>query len=168
MDTADLVRYNHTVRDLYLKAIQRLPWAEVVKPRGLSFESARNVFLHLTVVEDRWVNYILPNRFCDWKDPDFDGFDGIESLKRYADATKKNTEAFLQSLTPESWSRKVALPWENYEPGSQVTVETAFTHMVMEDMIHYGELSAMMWQMNFEAPYLAYCRYKLAQDDVRR
>jgi uncharacterized damage-inducible protein DinB len=164
MVIADVVRYNHAVRDLYLEALGRLPWSQVIESRGLSFDSARNVFLHLTIVEDRWVNYILPNRYGDWKDLDFDGFADIGSLKRFANATKRSTEAFLDSLKPEDFSRKVTLPWTNYNPGSQVTVETALIHMVMEDMIHYGELSAMFWQMNLEAPYMAYCRYKLGQE----
>jgi hypothetical protein len=36
--------------------------------------------------------------------------------------------------------------------------------MVMEDMVHYGELSAVLWQMNLEAPYLAFLRYMYKQE----
>jgi uncharacterized damage-inducible protein DinB len=161
MSTVDLIRYNHTVRDLYLEAFSKLAWEEVVKPRGLSFDSARNVFLHLTLVEDRWINYILPGRMHEWKDPDFDAYRDLASLREYANRTKASTEKFLASLDPEGWQRKATLPWTNYPPGTQVTFEAALTHMVMEDMIHYGELSAMLWQMNREAPYLAYLRYSL-------
>jgi hypothetical protein len=32
--------------------------------------------------------------------------------------------------------------------------------MVMEDMVHYGELSAAFWQMGLEAPYRDFWRYK--------
>jgi len=167
MTITDLVRYNLALRDLYLESLTKLPWAEVVKPRALSFDSARNVFLHLTVVEDRWVNYILPNRFGDWKDPNFDSYVDIESLKRYSEATKKSTEVLLQRFKSGGWNRKVTLPWGSFEPNTRVTVEMALTHMVLEDMIHYGELSAMLWQMNLDAPYLGYCRYKLAQDARR-
>jgi uncharacterized damage-inducible protein DinB len=159
MATVDLVRYNHAVRELYFEALSKLPWA-VVKPKGLSFDSARNVFLHLTLVEDRWVNYILPNRFNEWKDPDFEAYQTIKSLKKYADSTKTSAENFLQNLKPDDWNRKVTHPWTNYKPNTQVTVETVLTHMVLENMVHYGELSTLLWQMNQEAPYLAYCRYK--------
>ena len=95
MTTVDLVRYNHAVRQLYLDAMSRMTWAEVVSFKGLSFDSARNVFLRLTLVEDRWINYIIPNRFSEWKDPDFDSYKNIDSLKRYADSTKASTEKFL-------------------------------------------------------------------------
>ena len=74
MNPSDLIHYNHVVRELYFEALAKLTWQEVVKPRGLSFESARNVFLHLTLVEDRWINYTLIGRFSEWKDPDFEAY----------------------------------------------------------------------------------------------
>ena len=33
--------------------------------QGVSFDSLRNVFLHLTVVEKRWISYIVPDRYSD-------------------------------------------------------------------------------------------------------
>jgi uncharacterized damage-inducible protein DinB len=163
MNTAELVRYNHAVRELYFDALAKLPWAEVTKPRGLSFDSARNVFLHLTLVEDRWINYILPNRFIEWKDPDFEAYQNISMLEDYMLRVKSATEEFLANLKPEDWQRIVVIPWGD-KSNTQITLETALTHMVMEDMVHYGELSVMMWQMNLEAPYLAFWRYKHNQD----
>ncbi len=163
MNTTELVRYNHAVRELYFNAFAKLPWTEVTKPRGLSFDSARNVFLHLTLVEDRWINYILPNRFTEWKDPDFETYQNIATLKTYMLHVKNATEKFLATTQPEDWQRKITIPWGD-KPNTQITLETALTHMVMEDMIHYGELSAMLWQMNLEAPYLAFWRYKHNQN----
>ena len=163
MNLPDLIRYNSAVRGLYLDALAKLPWAEVVLPRGLSFDSARNVFVHLTVVEDRWVSYILPNRFSEWKDPEFEAYQDIESLRTYADQVKANTESFLKSMKATDWNRKITVPW--IPAPNSITVETALSHMVMEDMIHFGELSAMFWQMNLQAPYLAFIRYKYKQEN---
>jgi len=82
MDVADLVRYNHTIRGSYLDALSKLSWAVVVEPRGLSFGSMRNVFVHLTLVEDGWINYVIPGRFKEWGDPDFEAFKDMDSLKK--------------------------------------------------------------------------------------
>jgi uncharacterized damage-inducible protein DinB len=60
MQLADSIRYNHAVRSLYFDAMAKLSWANVDESRGLSFDSMRNVFLHLTFVEDRWMSYIIP------------------------------------------------------------------------------------------------------------
>ncbi len=161
MDIVTLVRYNHAVRQTYLEALENLPWSEVVKPRGLSFDCARDVFLHLTLVEDRWINYTLQGRFREWKDPNFETYQTLQALKQYMQYTQNCTEQFLQTLTSEKLTQKVLLPWG--KAGTELSIEDALTHMVMECMVHYGELSAMFWQMGLEAPYFAFWRYKTQQ-----
>jgi uncharacterized damage-inducible protein DinB len=159
MDATDLVRYNLAVRGLYFEALEKITWEEAVKPHGLSFDSARNVFVHLTLVEDRWINFILQNRFSEWRDPDFESYQDFASLKEYMLRVRNCTEQFLENLKPYELKRKVTIPWGD-KPGTRIALETALSHMVMEDMVHYGELSALLWQMNMEAPYLAFWRYK--------
>ncbi|MGD6807470.1 MAG: DinB family protein [Candidatus Bathyarchaeia archaeon] len=119
----------------------------------------RNVFLHLTLVEDRWVSYAVPSRINEWVDPDFDKFVDIELLRSYMQYTHTNTEKFLAQHTAEDLKRFVEVPWGE-KPYAKLPIEAVLTHMVMEDMIHYGELSAAMWQMGQEPPYKAYWRYK--------
>jgi uncharacterized damage-inducible protein DinB len=159
MDVQDLVRYNLAVRYSYFAALKQLPWAMVVEPRGLSFDSARNVFLHLTLVEDRWINYTLQNRFCEWKDPDFEAFQNFDSVETYLLQVKAATDAFLKTLNPSALERLVVVPWGK-TPKVCISVESALCHMVMEDMIHYGELSAFLLQANVTAPYLPFWRFK--------
>ncbi len=159
MDIRDLIGYNHTVRRLYLDSFAKLPWSEVVKPRGASFDSLRDVFLHLTLVEDRWVNYVIPDCFSLWVDPVLDDFKDLESLKKYALRVEEKIQTYLQKLTPEELKREIEVPWGE-KPYAYLRVEDVLTHMVMEDMVHYGELSALLWQMGQEAPYKAYWRYK--------
>jgi uncharacterized damage-inducible protein DinB len=157
MDVVDLVRYNDTVRSLYLDALEQLAWAEVVKSRGASFDSMRNVFLHLTLVEDRWVSYTLVGRFAEWKDPDFDAYTDFSKLREYTTQVHENTKRYLNRLKPQDYNRTVANPWMNNSP---IRIETALTHMVMEDMVHFGELSALFWQIDVEPPYLAFLRFQ--------
>jgi uncharacterized damage-inducible protein DinB len=99
MQVTDLIRYNHTVRGLYLDAMAKVPWAQVVEPRGLSFDSMRDVFLHLTLVEDRWVNYIIPDRFKEWVDPDFGAFKDMDSLRKYMQEVEGKTERYVATLS---------------------------------------------------------------------
>ena len=158
MNIADWVRYNHAVRELYFKSLTKLPWVEIVKSRGISFDSIRNVFIHLTLVEDRWINYTIPGRFKEWVDPNFNDYTNFNQLQSYIIAVKNSTDKFLKNLTPESLRRCIVVPWGD-KPDSSISIEIALSHMVMEDLIHYGELSAALWQMDREAPYLAFWKY---------
>jgi uncharacterized damage-inducible protein DinB len=158
MDVSELVSYNDRVRSLYYGALSELSWEEVAKSRNLSFDSMRDVFLHLTLVEDRWVNYTLIGEFSKWKDPVLDDFKNFESLKEYMTRIHENTDNFLKTLKPEDYQDTVANPWIK---GASISVETGLTHMVLECMVHFGELSAVLWQIGQEAPYLAFLRYDL-------
>jgi uncharacterized damage-inducible protein DinB len=128
MDVSDPVCYNDAIRKLYFEAIAKLPWNEVVRSRGASFDTIRGIFLHLTLVEDRWISYTLVGRFSDWKDPDFDAFQDVESLKQYMQRVHGNTERYLQNLKPEDAQRLVTVPLGK-TPDTKITVETALTHM---------------------------------------
>ncbi len=161
MQISNLIRYNHIVRGLYLDAFAKLPWSEVAANKGLSFDSMRNVFLHLTMVEERWINYFIPERFGEWKNPDVDTYYDMDSLKRYMEAVKAKTEAYLAKLTPEDLARQITVPF-GAKP-TQITIEKGLTHMVLEDMIHYGELSAVLWQMGLEAPYMGFWRFGISE-----
>ena len=159
MQVTDLVRYNHVVRGFYFDAMAKLPWAAVVEPKGLSFDSMRNVFLHLTFVEDRWINFIIPGHSDEWVDLSFDDFKDMDSLKKYVQQTEIKTEKYLEKLSNEELNKQIVIPWGN-KPDMRISIETALCQIVMEDMIHYGELSALFWQMGIEAPYLGFWRYK--------
>ncbi len=157
MQIKDLIRYNLFVRELYFDAIAKLPWAAVVEPRGLSFDSMRDVFLHLTVVEDRWIGFVILGSKKEWVGLDFDAFNDFDALKKCMQQTTENTESYLAKLSDEELKREVVVPFGDKQ---KISVETVLTHIVIEDMIHYGELSAAFWQMGLQAPYMAFWQYK--------
>jgi uncharacterized damage-inducible protein DinB len=141
-----------------MKPCPNWTWVEVTKSKNLSFDSMRDVFLHLTLVEDKWVNYTLIGEFSKWKDPIFDNFNNVKSLKAYMTCIHENTDKFLKTLKPEDYKNTVANPWTK---GELISIETGLIHMVLECMVHFGELSAAFWQIGKEAPYLAFLRYEL-------
>jgi uncharacterized damage-inducible protein DinB len=158
MDIKNLIRYNLAVRASYLEALAKLPWSEVTTDRKLSWDSIRNVFVHLTLVEDRWINYAIPGRIKDWVDPDFNAFTSVGEVEKYMRQVHAATEVYLAAYTEAENSRLIIVPWGE-KPYSHLPVEAVLTHMVMECMVHYGELSAAMWQLGVEPPYKAYWRY---------
>jgi uncharacterized damage-inducible protein DinB len=73
--------------------------------------------------------------------------------------TRENTEKYLTKLDETELAREIVVPWG--KPDTRLSVEACLAHMVLECMIHYGELSAALWQMGLEAPYLGFWRFKL-------
>jgi len=120
MDAGELVRYNHAARRTYLQALGKLPWEEVVKPRGASYDSMRDIFIHLTLVEVRMVHYMIPGRMGDWVEEPFDQFKefvqgygrfkDIDMIRRLVEEVEAKTEEYLKKLTPEELQREVLMP----------------------------------------------------------
>jgi uncharacterized damage-inducible protein DinB len=109
-------------------------------------------------VEDRWINFIIPDRFKDWVDPRFNEFKDFNALKEFMFRVEKMTETYLKKLTPQELDRRIVIPWGDV-PDTRISIETALSHMVIEDLIHYGELSDLLWQIDLEPPYIRFWRY---------
>jgi len=161
MDIAELVKFNHAARRTYLQALWKLPWEDVVKSRGASFDSMRDIFLHSTLVELRMVHYMIPGRLGDWVDRPFDHFKDMETIGRLVDEVEDKTLDYLKKLTPDELSREVPMPWRKTPP-DKANVESILIQVVTEDLYHCGELIALLWQMGAEGAFLPYFQY-LAQ-----
>ena len=56
---ASFYRYNSDERKKYMDAMEKLPWEDVVRDRGASFHSIRNVFLHVLNAYRYWFQYAI-------------------------------------------------------------------------------------------------------------
>jgi uncharacterized damage-inducible protein DinB len=83
----------------------------------------------------------------------------LDSLKKYVRDVESRTLHYLEKFSLEELNHEIVVPWGD-KPDTRVRIEKVLTHMVFEDMIHYGELSAALWQMDLEAPYKAFWRYQ--------
>ena len=161
MDVTELVRFNHAARRTYLQTLGKLPWEEVIKSRGASFDSMRDIFVHLTLVELRMVHYMIPGRLGDWVERPFEQFRDMETIQHLVDEVEDKTEDYLKKLTPDELNREVPMPWRKTPP-NKANVESILIQVITEDLYHCGELIALLWQMGAEGTYLPYFQY-LAQ-----
>jgi uncharacterized damage-inducible protein DinB len=97
----------------------------------------------------------------DWVDRPFDQFKDMGTIQRLVDEVESKTEDYLKKLTPEELKREVPMPWRKTPP-NKASVESILIQVVTEDLYHYGELIALLWQMGAEGTYLPYFQY-LAQ-----
>ncbi len=155
MDAAKLIRYTHAARRGYLKTLSELPWDDVVKDRGASFSSIRNIFLHALDVEDRLINYAIQGKSEQWVQQDYGKFTDMRSVENRVNEVENKVEAYIKGLTQHELDRKITLPWRR-DPPLTMRVEDVLVQISIEDASHMGELIALMWQEDRQPPFLSW------------
>ncbi|MFQ6074929.1 MAG: DinB family protein [Candidatus Bathyarchaeia archaeon] len=158
MDAVRLIRYTHAARRRYLKTMGELPWDEVVRDRGASFPSIRDIFLHALNAEDVLINYVIPGRYEDYARRDYGEFVDVGGIERRVDEVERKVDAYLAGLTQDELDREVRLPWRR-EPPLILRVEDVLVFVAIENVSHMGELIAILWQIDREPPYLSWSRF---------
>ncbi|MCJ7718632.1 DinB family protein [Candidatus Bathyarchaeota archaeon] len=156
MGSTRLIQYTHAVRRRYLKILGELSWDEVIKDRGASFPSIRDIFLHALDAEDLFINYIVQGKYEKWVSQDYGNFLNIHQIEGRVDDVEKNVDAYLKTLTERELDRKVALPWR---PSFLLRVDDVLINVAIEDACHMGELIALMWQIDKEPPFLSWSAF---------
>ena len=158
MDSKILFEYSQALRDRYLEQLAKLPWEEVVKSRGGSFDSLRDIFLHTVDAEDRLVNYVILERTEDWISQSPDMFRDLDSIRKRAEEVESKVKAYVGKLTQAELERKVNMPRRGM-PSISVRVEDVLVHAALENIHHFGELIALFWQIDVEPPHMGWIGY---------
>ena len=153
MDSTRLIKYTHAARKSYLKTLGELPWDEVVKDRGASHPSIRDIFLHALDAEDLFINYVIPGKSEKWIEQDYGKFLNIRQIEERVNDVEKRVDAYLKTLTESKLDKRVALPWN---PSFPMRVADVLITLAIEDISHMGELIALMWQFDKQPPFLSW------------
>ncbi|MFQ6013375.1 MAG: DinB family protein [Thermoplasmata archaeon] len=155
MDVSDLEQlfaYAADLRRRFLAKFRDLGWEEINRNREATYNSMRDIFIHMQEVEDSYLHYDIPGR--PWEDIDPAQFKTFEDMERYEQEVAEKAKAFFESLTPEDMDREVALPgWKR-----KATIEQVLLHTFLDEIAHIGELIALMWQMDEEPPWTSIVR----------
>jgi uncharacterized damage-inducible protein DinB len=146
MKTLQLLEYSQFLRHQYLETLSKLPWAEVVKDRGASFPSLRDIFLHMVFVTDAYINYALQGN-KNYPNVKYEEYDSIEKIRKYVEAVEADGRANLGKMTPEQLEKS----------------ETILLDFFQEETHQRGELLALLWQMDVEPPHIGFLKYRAAQ-----
>ena len=142
----DLYRYNSRGRQKYLRKIWRLPPKERYRDRGASFPSPVDIYMHILDAYRYWFLKIYAQK----------SFEEYPLGTRYtlAEATRETRTVdrlvgdVLRKLKPEDLDRKILHPVDH----EYLTIRTMLVHMIEEELQHKGELNALLWQINVDAP----------------
>lgn len=154
MDSRKLFEYSQALRDRYLERVAALPWEEIIRSRGASFDSLRNILLHTVDAEDRLVNYIIPGKAKEWVSRSPDDFPDMDSIRKRAREVESKAKAYLGKMDSAELERKVEMP--RRIPSITVRVEDILVHAALENIHHFGELIALLWQIDQEPPHMGW------------
>lgn len=154
----ELIRYGQFTRRKYLEVLSALPWDEVVKDRGASFGSFRNVFLHSVAAPDRYINYIIPDKLDEYAPLRFEEFQNIESITSFVDQFEAKVNQLLGKLPPSELLRKISIKQRDGTT-LEATVENILVHAFLEEMHHRGELIALLWQIDIDPHFMGWLQY---------
>jgi len=152
-----LLEYNQELRSVYLDKLSELPWEEVVKDRGASFPSLRDIYLHCIICVDGIVNNILQG-VPSFPRINYDDYESIEKIRDYVDQVESEANKYLSKITPEELSRKIERKRRDGS-SNRATVEDYLIHLFQEEIHHIGELMALLWQMGVSPPHIGWLQY---------
>ena len=161
MNTLKLLEYSQFLRHKYLETLGKLPWADLVKDRGASFPSLRDIYLHMIFVVDAYINYILQGN-PDYPSINYNEYDSIEKITKYLEQVESKANANLSKMTPEELARNVE---RKQKDGSTfpIPVEDMLLDFFQEETHHRGELMALLWQMDVAPPHMGFVQYTRSQ-----
>ena len=158
LDSIRLMHYVHAARKRYLKTLNELPWDEIIKDRGASFPSIRDILLHSLDVEDRLINYVIADKAETWVSEDFGKFSTMSEIQQRIEKVDKKVEIYLAKLSKTELERKISLPWRR-DHLMVLTVEDVLVQVAIENISHLGELIALMWQFDKQPPFLSWSTF---------
>lgn len=156
----DLYKYNSCVRKKYFDAIERLPWEEVVKNRGASFGSTRNVFLHVLDAYRRWFQAVIkgvPYQRDYTLTSTAENYKSVDDLRRCEKEIDSLVTGIVKSLHAEDLTGVFEVEGRD-RIKRNITMEDILMHMIEEELQHRGEINCMFWQQNIDPPITVYGR----------
>lgn len=150
-------------RPSYLKAVLALPRRERLKDRGASFPSVQDIFLHLLDNNVWWLDSVPNDR--QGSHPEVKGPMSDAQMRALVLRIARVSRSLAKGLTPQKLNRRLVVrgttgagkPFE-----IRMDLRTVIWHLVEEELQHRGELNALFWQMDIDAPTRAWFSSPLA------
>ncbi len=147
----------------YLEKLLELPPKERLRDRGASFPSIQDIFLHILDNNVWWLDSVPRNR--QESHTEVKGNLSPSEIRRAAGRIGRASQALAKSLTPARLDQSFVVRGEQgngklFEMRSNL--RTIIWHLIEEELQHRGEMNALFWQMDVEAPTRAWFSSALA------
>jgi len=156
-DLERMLVYHSWSRRKYLDLFARLPWKVLTRRRVATFESIRNVHVHVLRMYASWLVTFFGRRELAWILDQRAEPKSIRELRRMNREVDAAARRVVRRLRPADFDRKRIPP---VVPGHEkearkwrITAREVLWHMIEEDFLHHGEILCMLWQDDIEPPY---------------
>lgn len=146
----DLYRHNARARRGYLRKIWSLPVKERYRDRGATFPSLVDIYLH--ILDDHRFWFIQGYRGENFQDYPLGTRMSRAEAERATREVERLTENLLKGLRAKDLERKILHPADR----RRLPIRSMLLNLLQGELQHQGELNALLWQMDVEAPWFGY------------
>ena len=143
----------------YLETFAKLPPQELSRDRGASYPSLVDILAHSSGALYFWIKNCSPDAFPP-PEPEIGDPPTVAQLKEFETYLQTHIGRFMAALRESDLGRTIARP---KGPGSDhdcnIPVREVLWHLVEEELQHLGELNALLWQIDVEAPIYNWIRW---------
>ena len=159
----DIIRawfaYMADTRHGYIETLAKLPSAELTRDRGASFPTLIDIFAHSQGALYFWMQDCATFPFPP-QEGDPNAPPSIEMLRKDETYIQTQIQRVMAELTEANLSRTVVrVKGRGSDHDCQVPVRDALWHLVEEELQHRGELNALLWQIEVDAPIVSWVKW---------
>ena len=151
--------YLAAARRGYLGTFEKLPSVELSRDRGASYPSLIDTLAHSSGALQFWIKNCSPDAFPP-PEPEIGDPPSVAQLKEFETYLQTHVHRFVASLREADLDRSIARPrGRGSDHDCKLPVREALWHLVEEELQHLGELNALLWQIDVDAPVYSWIRW---------
>jgi len=155
----DWFAYIAAARRGYLESFEKLPPGELSRDRGASFPSLVDIFAHSQGALYFWVRNCSPEAFPS-PEPETGEPPTVAQLKEFETYLQTHVQRFVVGLRAADLDRTIARPkGRGSDHDCSIPIRDVLWHLVEEELQHLGELNALLWQIDVDAPVYNWIRW---------
>jgi len=148
-----IFKYNRQVLHSFLETLDKLPSEIVSKNIEASHNSMKDIFTHILMVYDGWLNHARKGETSGVPESEFDeAFQSMDTMKRYMEHVETGVDALLQDLNDSMLASRIKVDWFEKEQ----SLADVLMQITIEQAHHLGEIIALLWQNNIKPPEMTW------------
>ena len=151
----------------YLDAFEKLPPEELSRDRGASYPTLLDIFGHSQGALFFWMKDVAHFEFPP-QEPDSSNPPNLADVRKDEKYIQTQIRRVMAELTEADLTRTIHRVKGRGSPHDcDVPVREVLWHLVEEELQHRGEINALLWQIDVEAPVLSWIDWKHNVGEIR-